>query len=182
MRICRKIENSNMGNTDKIDELINCMSSCDKDAYTKKIQELGLTKEDFKEHIHFSDKKYIRTCITRNDEFELILLCWSKGQKTAIHNHDGNECFVYALDGEFKEVGYALNKETNEMKKQGFIILKENELAYTKEDSTGFHTIENINDGTSLSLHLYRNPIESCLVYNEEKQELATKHLAYDFV
>lgn len=172
-----------MENTDKIEELINSISTSDcKETYLQKVLDLDLTKEDFEGHIHFSDKKYTRTCITKNDEFELILLAWSEGQKTPIHNHDGNEGFVYALDGEFKEVGYLLNEETNEMEKQGFEILKESELSHSEEDSNGFHSIENINDGKSISLHLYKKPIEECLVYNEKNQELATKKLVFDFV
>lgn len=171
-----------MENTDKIEELIESISSCDKDAYIKKIQELDLTKEDFKGHIHFSEEKYIRTCITENEKFELILLCWSKGQKTPIHNHDGKECYVYAVDGEFKEAGYTLDPETNDLEYKGFEILKENELCYSGVNVNGFHSIENINEGHALSLHLYRKPIKSCLVYNEKSEEVATKHLSYDFV
>lgn len=171
-----------MGNTQKVEELINCISTSSKEAYIKKIQELGLTKKDFEGQIHFSDKKYTRTCIAKNKEFELILLGWSKGQKTPIHNHDGNEGFVFALDGEFKEVGYKFNTKTDKLEKKGFEILKENELSYAAEDHNGFHSIENINDGPSLSLHLYKEPIESCLVYDEKEDEIKTKNLWYDFV
>jgi cysteine dioxygenase len=170
-----------MVNTDKINELINCISTCDKDSYIEKIKSLNLTKKDFEGKINFSEKKYTRTCLAKNNGFELILLAWTKGQKTPIHNHDGKECFVFALDGDFEEVCYTLDSQSQKMKKENASILKKGELAYTEENEKEFHSIENLSEGNALSIHLYRKPIESCLVYNEQSEEIASKNLSFDF-
>ncbi len=166
----------------KIERLIECISNCNGADYIEAITNLGLTKEDFKGKINFSEEKYTRTCIINNVAYELILLGWSKGQKTAIHNHDGHEGFVYALDGKIKEVTYKLNTKTNELEKTGEGILLKNQVSVAKVDKNEFHSIENIHNGSTLTLHLYKKPIESCLVYDEKKDEMFTKKLVYDFV
>lgn len=166
-------------NNNKIDKLINCITKCDSDNYIDFISKLGLTQEDFKGVIHFSDKKYTRTCIAEENGFELILLGWSKGQKTPIHNHDGKEGFVYSINGKIKEVSYLLNTETNLLEKQSEAILNENEVAYAKKDVNGFHSIENMSDRNVLTLHLYKKPIKKCLVL--QKDELVTKEMHYDY-
>lgn len=167
-------------NKTKIDKLINCIVNCDGENYIELITNLGLTKKDFEGQIHFSDKKYTRTCIAKEDNFELILLGWSKGQKTPIHNHDGHEGFVYALNGKIKEVRYHFNNKTKKFEKLGEAILNENEVAYAEKDIDGFHSIENISNKNILSLHLYKKPIEKCLVLIND--ELVSKTMAYDFV
>ena len=167
-------------NKTKINKLVNCIKKCDKDEYIHSIKKLKFTIDDFKGVIHFSSKKYTRTCIAENDNFELILLGWSKGQKTPIHNHDGHEGFAYAIDGKIKEVVYLLNTETNELEKQGEAILNANEIAYAEKNLNGFHTIENISGHDTLTLHLYKKPIKECLIL--ENDELVTKQMAYDFM
>lgn len=166
-------------NKTKINELVECISKCDADNYIEAITNLGLTVKDFEGDIHFSEKKYTRTCIAEDENFELILLGWSKGQKTPIHNHDGHEGFVYALKGKIKEVRYHLNSN-NELEKESEGILNENQVAYAKKDINGFHTIENISNDNALTLHLYKKPIKKCLIL--EKDELVTKEMAYDFI
>ena len=166
---------------EKIEKLINCINNCNGKDYIEAITNLGLSVDDFEGQIHFSEEKYTRTCIANEENFELILLAWSKGQKTPIHNHDGKEGFVYALEGMFREVQYNYNETTKKLEETASAVLLENQVAYAEENINGFHSIENLNDGNSLSLHLYVKPILNCLVYNEEKNEISTKSLAYDF-
>jgi len=166
---------------DKIEELIKCISNCEGGDYISKITSLGLTKEDFEGKINFSNTKYTRTKIAREKDFELILLGWSKGQKTAIHNHNGSEGFVYMLDGKLEEVTYTLNPETNELAKNGDGVIITNQVAYAENDKNEYHSIENVRNGESLSLHLYRKPIDSCMVYDEKSDEIIERELVYDF-
>jgi len=170
-----------MVKSNKIKELINCILKCSGESYIDSIKKLGLTRSDFEGQIHFSTKKYTRTCIAQDANFELILLGWSEGQKTPIHNHDGHEGFVYALEGKLAEVTYAFNAQTQQLEKTYEATLIENELSYAEKDVNGFHSIENVNDGTSLSLHLYKKPIKSCLVFDEKNQKMVTKELVFDF-
>ena len=50
-----------------------------------------------------SDRAYQRVCVAHDDNAELILLCWDKGQGTPIHNHGRQECWVHIVEGEMTE-------------------------------------------------------------------------------
>ena len=55
----------------------------------------------------WSSDTYLRNGIYKNDDFELILLCWEKGQQTTIRCYNGEEYWVYIIDGEIEEVQYS---------------------------------------------------------------------------
>ena len=54
---------------------------------------------DVEPYVQFSDEKYARNPIFRNDYFELLCLCWKSGQRSPIHDHKGSNCCVRVLLG-----------------------------------------------------------------------------------
>ena len=50
--------------------------------------------DDWKKYINFSNQKYVRNLIFRNDKFEIYLICWDKNQKSPIHDHSENGCVM----------------------------------------------------------------------------------------
>ena len=44
-----------------------------------------------KKYSHFSKSMYTRNRIFRNDDFEIILLCWLPNQMAPIHGHEGEK-------------------------------------------------------------------------------------------
>ena len=67
-------------------------------------------KSAFEIFCSWSESTYTRNCIFENERFELILICWQSSQKTPIHDHGGEECWVKFIDGEFKETIYKSNE------------------------------------------------------------------------
>ena len=43
--------------------------------------------------------RYTRNLVGENDQFNLILLCWSEGNASSIHDHTGSECIMKCLQG-----------------------------------------------------------------------------------
>jgi cysteine dioxygenase len=41
-----------------------------------------------------------------NGKFDLILLCWGKGQGSPIHDHANSECFMKILEGTLTEARF----------------------------------------------------------------------------
>ena len=146
-----------MTSNEKINELIKCVSHCSDEEYQTILQELNFKVEDFDRYINFSSKKYIRNCVAKGDGFELILLAWEEGQKAPIHGHDGNEGWIYVIQGEFEEKRYNLNPETEDLILKSKTLISEKEVWHTSKDKSEYHSIRNSNKGRSLSLHLYKN-------------------------
>ena len=104
-----------------------------------------------KKDIKFSDETYVRNVIYRNENIEILVLCWKKGQKTPIHNHPEHGCLLQILQGKVKETHFKRDK-TNQQKIFGI-----QEVSYM-HDSLGSHQLENIEDGNSITLHIYSPP------------------------
>ena len=75
-----------------ITELITLLSNEGHKQYADIFSSIKLSKSAFKDCSSWSDESYTRNCIVENEKFELILLCWEKGQITPIHDHGGEEC------------------------------------------------------------------------------------------
>lgn len=170
-----------MDSRTKINKLINCVSTCEAEEYLSLLKELNFTTSDFIDYINFSQEKYMRSCVAKGDDFELILLCWEKGQKAPIHGHDGSEGWIYVVQGNFEEKRYVLNPSTKRLNQKFKTNIGEQEICHTSTDETEFHSIANVNDGRSISLHLYKCPIEKCRVFDEKAGELIQRNLKYDF-
>ena len=46
-----------------------------------------------KKYCHYSEAMYTRNRIFRNNDFEIILLCWLPNQMAPIHGHEGEKCW-----------------------------------------------------------------------------------------
>ena len=157
------------------DKLKNCCNISD---YLSLVKSMALEKEEIKDICFFSDKKYTRNCIVRTDDYELIALCWNPGQKTPIHCHNNQECWMYIISGEISEEVFKFDLE------QSPALLKESIFDRGKfafiNDSMGLHKISNKSNKQAISLHLYVKPIDSCSYFNQEKGTFEIQKMYYE--
>lgn len=122
---------------------------------------------------------YTRNCLAHCDKYELILLCWDGNAVTPVHDHGGEDCWVYQLRGSLTEVRYIQNKDNSAVVPVNEIELSPGKLTYM-HDRMGFHSIENRSKNQAVTLHLYASPIQVCNVFNAENQVFEAKELSYD--
>lgn len=161
-----------------LNDLITALSEDERATFIRTIQTINFTSKDFDKYASWSDDNYTRNCIFFNEKFELILLCWSKGQSTPIHDHGGEECWVKVIEGEIKETIYKEEKNGN-LTAIRTSISKHNDVTYMK-DFMGYHTLENVSNARTMSLHVYAKPIHKCQTFNEEAGDFISKDLSYD--
>ena len=101
-----------------------------------------------------------------------------RDRETTIHGHDGEDCWVYLLEGEMAEVFYTLDQD-NYVLEIGSQKVMPQQLTFMN-DSIGFHKLKNSSNGKSMSLHLYAKPIEYCRSYDEVTGSFIKKQLRYD--
>lgn len=164
-------------NLQTLDDLITALSEGERTTYNHIIHSIKLEPNDFKTYSHWSTDCYTRNCIVDTEKFELILICWCKGHKTPIHDHGGEECWVKVIDGELEEVIYKKNEE-EELLPVRLSVSKANQVTYMK-DFMGFHSLENISNKKSMSLHLYAKPIRKCTIFDEDSKTFINKEMAY---
>ncbi len=163
-----------------LNELVTALSEGERTTYNHIIRSMKLPSSAFEGYCSWSNESYTRNCIVENEKFELILLCWEKGQFTPIHDHGGEECWVRVIEGEFRETIYK-ESELGELSEVRSAISKTNEITYMI-DFMGFHRLENLSEKRSMSLHLYAKPIRNCNVFIESTKKFVNKELAYNTV
>jgi cysteine dioxygenase len=173
--------NSNEQNATKLqtlNDLITALTEEERTSYDNIIRSINLPSDAFTSFCSWSDKCYTRNCIIENEKFELILLCWEEGQKTPIHDHGGEECWVKIIEGEFRETIYTKD-ENGVLNPCNVLHSKVNDTTYMK-DFMGYHCIENRSKERSMSLHLYAKPIRKCNIFNEESKKFVNKNMFYN--
>lgn len=167
-----------LNSKDHIQRFIDLLSEADKKDYTSIIKNFDFGLIDFSPYENWTTKHYTRNCFYRDDRFELLLICWEKGHQTSIHDHNGEDCWVYVLQGKMEEEFYTL-KNDGGLKLRSVNSL--NPKMLTKSgNGNGFHRLKNDSGQRSLSLHVYAKPIEQSRFYDENLGKLVEKNLSYD--
>lgn len=134
---------------------------------------------DWSRYAHLSTHKYTRNLIhptfnhkdmiaTSDDAdldlpFQLVLMGWSPGQYSLIHDHAGSECCMRVLSGCLREDLYAVHdhpdKATCQVTLKQSQCMREHDWTSIK-NSIGWHRVGNgSTTEPAFSLHLYYPPI-----------------------
>jgi cysteine dioxygenase len=163
---------------DTLNELIEKLDKSNPENHGRIIKNMDIPIDEFEEYASWNKEGYTRNCINRTDNYELILLCWKKGDITPIHNHNGQKCWVYQVQGQVTEVRYEENN-SNELIETNRMKLNPGKLTFM-HDSMGYHKLKNDTEGRAMTLHIYVSPINSCEVFNPQKETFEFKELEYD--
>lgn len=161
-----------------ISELTSALAEAERTTFGKILKSLDLPLEELREKGTWSKDHYTRNCIFENEDLELILLCWEAGQATPVHDHGGEECWVYFVDGNFKETIFTENEE-EKLVPSKVTNVTTGDLTYMI-DSMGYHDLQNVDQTRSMSIHLYANPIPRCNALNMETGEVEERELSFD--
>ncbi|KAF8865798.1 cysteine dioxygenase [Acephala macrosclerotiorum] len=127
------------------------------------------------ERYAFSDpsRGYTRNLVDEgNGKSNLLVLVWTPGKGSPIHDHADAHCLMKVLKGTLKETRfkYPLNDITTAPEVTTERTYYSNQVAYMA-DELGLHKISNPNlEDVAVSLHLYTPPNaakEGCYIYNE---------------
>ncbi|KAL6807881.1 RmlC-like cupin domain-containing protein [Trichoderma sp. SZMC 28013] len=108
-----------------------------------------------------------------NGKSNLLVLVWSPGKGSPIHDHGNAHCVMKILRGDLTETRYAF-PEKDEPEGQMTVIsektYKENQVTYMA-DELGLHRVSNRGSDFAVSLHLYTPPNvarEGCHIFDEK--------------
>lgn len=136
-------------------------------------------------YFYWSEKFYTRNLIYKDERFELMALCWSKGQASKIHNHADQMCWMTVPIGKLRGQNFRA-VELDEAKK--LCKLEETDIFDLSDCLTAkveleepIHQILNLPefDEPAVSLHIYSKPFEKCLSYCRETDRFAEVPLFY---
>jgi cysteine dioxygenase len=136
--------------------------------------------DDWKRYAFFEANYYSRNLVRLSDVYELIVLCWGPGQRSPIHDHAAQRCWMGVLEGRVRETIYRVGESTpptagpaREFAAGGVAFIV---------DDMGWHRIEPVGDAPAVTLHLYSKPIRECRVLDEGSGTILHKRMSYHSV
>ena len=179
--------------TVKIENLIEGLKAIPDPDFTcdnvyKFLAENPVDVDSIKPFLFWSDKFYTRNLIYKDERFELMALCWERGQVSRIHNHADQNCWMSVPIGKLRGQNFAV-EAIDETK--GFCKLKETDnfdlsdcLAAKVELEEPIHQILNLLEFNqrAVSLHIYSKPFDTCLSYCRETDRFSEVKLCYTSV
>ena len=137
----------------------------DPTAYAGILARYAVPSHDLEPYYRWNTRHYTRTCINRNEDFELLVICYEPGQRTSIHDYDSQTAWIHPVMGEVVEERYLLGAD------QDIKLLKEVHLRPGQDDQltngSTIHRFVNPGPGRAITLNLYAKPMRKWRVYDE---------------
>lgn len=133
-------------------------------------------------YVHRCEEHYTRNLVHKDEDFELLVICWGPGHRAPIHGHEGELCFARVERGKLRFENFDLVSETP-------IALEP--AAGPVDGGPGFldgpaeiHSVENPAElgEAAASLHVYSKPYAECDIYDSRNGPRRRVKLAYDSV
>ncbi len=144
--------------------------------------------ETIKPYFFWSEKFYTRNLIYKDERFEMMVLCWDRGQVSRIHNHAEQRCWMTVPLGTLRGQNFRA-VEIDEAK--NFCKLEETDqfdlsncLTAKVELEEPIHQILNLPEFNerAVSLHIYSKPFDTCLSYCRDTDTFKEVPLFYTSV
>lgn len=150
-------------------------------------------------YLFFDEKFYTRNLIYRDELFEVMAICWQPGQKTAVHTHNGQLCWMMPQQGNLGVVDYKW-MGCDHPEKQNVVdldclagsehtkleVLREVEACaggavLTADKLQTIHRLFNLSETAerAVSIHIYSRPFDSCVAFDMEKNQCYRRQLSY---
>ncbi|HEY6413870.1 MAG TPA: cysteine dioxygenase family protein [Edaphobacter sp.] len=168
-----------------------------KDRIAEYMAAMTLRPEALHDYVWWRDSFYTRNLIYRDELFEVMTICWSPGQKTAIHTHNGQLGWMTVSQGEVRTHEFhhtSCNAPENQnvvnidclggatelqIDKVRTVSCAEGTGMVTVDKLQTIHQIENAGTVGCISLHVYSKPFDSCIAFDLEHQRCYRRQLSY---
>ncbi|WP_420318581.1 cysteine dioxygenase [Ekhidna sp.] len=126
---------------------------------------VNIPRKEFERYYSWADEKYARNVLARNDDFEILLICWEKGQSSPIHDFNAQEAWIHPIEGLLREERFKINADDDRLEKVSSVLLGDEEFSYMSH--VAIHRYSNANNARSVSLNIYHKPVTEWHVYDE---------------
>lgn len=179
-----------MANIVSIDELVGGLVEMSDEQFVcepvyEYLSERDVEVASIEKYLHWSDKFYTRNLIYKDDRFEMMAICWDKGQVSRVHNHWDQRCWMMVPIGRLQGQNFAV-EEIDEAR--GYCKLSETNsfeltecLSARVDLEEPIHQVLNLPeyDERAVSIHIYSKPYDRCLSYCRDTHTFKEVQLAY---
>lgn len=131
------------------------------------------------------ERSYTRTLVHRTDRFEIVVIHWTPGCESAIHDHGGSHCWFAVASGTMGIENFTRfdDGRTPGYARIGFggrLSLGPGDVDF-REDDVHLHRCVTAEE-PAITLHLYANPIERYNTFDVQRERCADVTSTYDAI
>lgn len=159
--------------------------------------ETSVDRSSLEPYVHFRPGTYTRNLIHRDDQLEVMALCWSPGQRTVIHTHNGQLGWMSVESGALAVINYkwlGCNASDNQNVAGLDCLAGATELdverrevqecypggpVNTVDKVQTIHQVVVEGNEPALSVHIYSRPIESCVAFDLKSRTCYRRTLSF---
>lgn len=133
-------------------------------------------------YLSYCEDRYTRHLVHKDDDFELLVICWGSGQRAPIHGHEGELCWARVERGRLRFSNYRLlSEDPVRLELDGSPL---DGAAGFLDGPAEIHAVDNPKEfgDNAASLHLYSKPYNECDIYDSEHGPRRRVKLAYDSI
>lgn len=159
-----------------------------------------IRREDLETYYKWLPERHTRNKIFRNERIEVMIICWPIGATTPLHTHNGQLGWMTMIEGRLIVENYkklSCDRPENqqvvgldclagatriEMKQLKTELAVPRGPLNTVDKKQTIHRILNPVEWNerAVSMHVYSLPIDSCVVFDLDKQTCFRRDLTYD--
>src|ERR1035437_2421658 len=137
---------------------------------------------------HWSPEFYTRNLIDKDSRFEMMAICWERGQVSRVHDHSDQKCWMTVPVGKLRGQNFAIAEK---YESRAYCKLIETDafelsdcLAAKVELEQPIHQVQNSEEygERAVSIHIYSKPFDSCLSYCLETHTYKEVPLFYNSI
>ena len=187
-----------------IDDFIDGLRSFERSLITRDrvldlCSSVRITDSSLDPYVFFDDAFYTRNLIYRDDLFEVMTICWQPGQKTAVHTHNGQLCWMITQRGNLAVVDYkwlgcdhpeyqnvvgldcVAGSEHTKLEVIREVEASTSGPVMTADKLQTIHRLYNLSADKerAISIHVYSRPIDSCVAFDLDNQRCYRRQLGY---
>ncbi|MGB0166381.1 MAG: cysteine dioxygenase, partial [Luteibaculum sp.] len=162
-------------------QLINELHTCqlDSSCYLDTLKRMDIPLREFENYYSWNEENYTRNCVFQNELFEMLLICFEKGQGSPIHDYDSHEAWITVVQGKLREEKFRKHPKGRGLEKVSSVNLVPGDFTFIS-GQVGIHRYYNIFENRSACLCLYAKPVERWKVYDEKTGDFTEKAVWYD--
>ncbi len=159
--------------------------------------DIEVTRASLEPYVHFHDANYTRNLIHRDEQFEIMAVCWQPGQRTPIHTHNGQLGWMIAQRGTLAVINYkwlGCNASDNQnvvgldclagateldIERREVLDCYPGGPVSTVDKAQTIHQVVVQGREPVISLHIYSRPIDSCVAFDLKTRQCYRRTLAF---
>ena len=137
-------------------------------------------------YLNWDRQHYTRNLVDKTSCYELVAICWETGQVSSVHNHRDQNCWMAVPVGRLLVDNYRVISQDVE---RGVCCLEtSNSVEMNPEHPCAVDPLEPVHrvrnprefGQRAVSLHVYSQPFDTCVVYSPEQGTCGVVKLHYN--